>query len=132
MIAFAQIRWLRILIGGFLAELAVFAFVIPISIHLGKHSLLYTAPPASLVACFLFALWVGRRIDSQFILHGFLVGVVATLIYVGLTRGGPEPAAYLLAHGLKMLGGAAGGFVMGLRYKAAQDKRTGSAAPIQG
>lgn len=132
MVAFAQIRWLRILVGGFLAELAVFAFVIPVSIHFGKHSLLYTAPPASMVACFLLALWVGRRIDSQFILHGFLVGVVATLLYVGLTRGGPEPAAYLLAHGLKMLGGAAGGMVAGLRQKTNQGKATASVTPIQG
>jgi putative membrane protein (TIGR04086 family) len=132
MIAFAHIRWLRILIGGFLAELAVFVFVIPISLHFGQHSLFYTAPPASLVACFLLAMWVGRRIDSQFLLHGFLVGVFATLIYVGLTRGAPEPAAYLLAHGLKMLGGAAGGFVAGLRHKSTCGNGTTPATPVQG
>jgi len=31
----------------------------------GQHALLYAAPPASLVTCFLFALWVGRRVDSR-------------------------------------------------------------------
>jgi hypothetical protein len=44
-------------------------------------------------------------------LHGILVGVVATLLYVGLTLGRPEPLAYLVAHVLKILGGAAGGRV---------------------
>jgi hypothetical protein len=109
---FTGIHWVRILIGGLLAEVSVIAFVIPISLLFGQHSLLYTAPPASMVACFLFALWVGRRIDSHFVLHGALVGVVATLIYVALTRAQPEPWPYIVAHALKILGGAAGGLLV--------------------
>jgi putative membrane protein (TIGR04086 family) len=107
----SSIHWVRILIGGFLAELSVIAFVIPVSLLFGKHSLQYTAPAASMVACFLLAIWVARRADSNCVLHGALVGVVATLIYIGLTRGQPEPLAYIVAHALKILGGAAGGFV---------------------
>jgi hypothetical protein len=114
----ARIHWVRALIGGFLAELSVFSVVIPVALVYGQHPLLYVAPPASLVACFLFALWVGRRVDSQFVWHGILVGAVATLLYVGLTRGRPEPMAYLFAHVLKILGGATGGFVAGRRRKA--------------
>ena len=115
---FAGIHWVRAVSGGFLAEVAVFAVVLPISRSLGEHSMHYTAPLASLVACFLLALWVGRGVSSRFILHGSLVGVVASLLYVGLTRGQPEPWAYVLAHGLKILGGAAGGFVVGRRPAA--------------
>jgi hypothetical protein len=44
-------------------------------------------PPGSFVRCFLGALWVSRRIESRFVLHAALVGVVAVLIYVSLTRG---------------------------------------------
>ena len=51
----------------------------------GDKFLHYTAPPGSFVMCFLGALWVCRRIESHFILHGTLVGVVAALIYVALT-----------------------------------------------
>jgi putative membrane protein (TIGR04086 family) len=116
----AAIRWLRILLGGFLAEVLVIALVIPVALLFGKSTLTYTAPAASLLACFLLAIWVGRRLDSRFVLHGILVGVVATLIYVALTRGGPEPPAYLVAHGLKLLGGAAGGLVAARRRKPAQ------------
>jgi len=109
------IHWARALIGGLLAEVAVFAVVVPISLALGQQSLLYSAPVASLVACFLLALWVGRGVSSRFVLHGVLVGVVAALLYVGLTRAQPEPFAYVVAHVLKILGGAAGGFVAGRR-----------------
>jgi len=61
--------------------------------------------------CFLGALWVCRRTESNFILHGTLVGVVAALIYIALTRAQPEPLAYIVAHALKLVGGACGGFV---------------------
>ena len=118
----AKIHWLRILLGGFLAEAAVFVVVIPVMLKFGQHPLLYVAPVASLLMCFLLAIWVGRRVESLFILHGILVGVVATVIYVGLTLARPEPFAYIVAHGLKILGGAAGGFV------AAQRRQTSVAA----
>ena len=100
-----RIQWIRVLIGGFLAEASVFAIVISIFMISGQHALVYAAPSASLVMCFLSALWVGRRLESRFILHGMLVGVVATLLYVGLTLARPEPFAYLVAYGLKVLGG---------------------------
>jgi hypothetical protein len=117
MVASSRIHWMRVLIGGFLAELSVFALVIPVLLLYGQRALLYAAPVASLATCFLFALWVGRTIDSGFVLHGALVGIVATLLYVGLTRGRPEPVAYLVAHALKILGGAAGGLLAGRRRK---------------
>jgi len=37
-----------------------------------------------------------------------LVGIVATLLYVSMTHAHAEPFAYLLAHGLKIVGGAGG------------------------
>lgn len=101
MSTFAGIHW-GVLLGGFLAEVSVFAVVIPVFLLFGQRAVPYAALSASLVTCFLFALWVGRRIDSL-VLHGTLVGVVATLLYVGLTLGRPEPPAYLVAHVLKIV-----------------------------
>jgi putative membrane protein (TIGR04086 family) len=106
-----RIHWGRILLGGVLAEAALILAIVPLGLHLGGNFLLYAAPPGSFVTCFLAALWVCRRIESRFILHGTLVGVVAALIYVALTRAQPEPAAYILAHALKLAGGACGGYV---------------------
>jgi hypothetical protein len=113
-----KIHWLRILLGGFLAEVAVFVAVIPVFRIAGQHALLFAAPVASLVMCFLFALWMTRGLQSGFVAHGALVGVVATLLYVGITQGHPEPIAYYLAHALKILGGAAGGAFAATRAKA--------------
>ncbi len=79
----------------------------------GQHPLLWIAPLGSLVLCFLFGLWAARGLESRFTLHGLLVGVVAMLIYLALTRLGPEPWQYVLAHALKLLGGAAGGWFGG-------------------
>ena len=122
----AKIHWVRILIGGFLAEVSVIAVVIPTLLLFGQRAVTYVALSGSLVMCFLFALWVGRRVDSYLVLHGILVGVVATLLYVGLTRGRPEPTAYLVAHVLKILGGSAGGFFAERRRKA----RSGATADV--
>ncbi len=112
-------RWGWILLGGFLAELLVFAIVIPLSMLAGQDSLLYSAPPASFVATFALGLWTARKTPRRRLLHGTLVGVVATVIYVAMTLGRPEPIAYLFAHVLKVLGGALGGFVAAKRTAAA-------------
>ncbi len=105
-----NIRWGWILLGGFLAELAVFVIVIPLSLVAGQASLVYSAPPVSFAATFVFGLWVARKSQRR-VLHGALVGVVAMLIYVGMSLGRPEPIAYIIAHVLKVLGGTAGGFI---------------------
>lgn len=106
-----RVHWGRILLGGLLAEGALIVAIVPLGLRLGDKFLHYAAPPGSFVMCFLGALWASRRIESHFILHGALVGVVAVLIYVGLTRAQPEPFAYIVAHALKLAGGAYGGFV---------------------
>jgi len=108
-----RMHWVRVLIGGFLAETLLILIVIPISMKFGQTPLLYVAPVGSLLTCFLFAWWVGGRIESRFVLHGVLVGVVAALIYVALTRARPEPLAYVVAHVLKLVGGAVGGLLAG-------------------
>jgi len=115
----AQIHWGRILLGGFLAELMVFAIVFPTRYLFGQQAFLASILIASALMPFLFAVWVGRRIDSRFVLHGVLVGLVAALIYMGLAWGRPQPLLYKIAHGLKLVGGAAGGIVASRRRPAA-------------
>jgi putative membrane protein (TIGR04086 family) len=116
-----RIHWGRVLLGGLIAEVALIIAIVPLGLHFGDAFLHYTAPPGSFVMCFLGALWVCRRIESDFILHGTLVGLVAALIYLGLTRAQPEPSAYIMDHALKLVGGACGGFV-------AQQRRSPSRA----
>ena len=104
-----SIRWGWVFLGGFLAELAIFVVVIPMSLLLGQQSLLYSAPPASFAAALAFGLWIARRAQRYPVLHGTLVGIAAMLIYIAISFGRPEPIAYVIAHVLKVMGGAAGG-----------------------
>lgn len=106
-----KVHWVRVLIAGVLAELLVFAVVFPTLHFFGQRAFLVSILVASAVMPFLFALWVARHIESGFVLHGALVGVVAALFYLMLARGQPEPLLYKIAHGLKVVGGGAGGFV---------------------
>lgn len=122
-----NIRWGWVLLGGFLAELAIIVVVIPLSLLAGQESLLYSAPPASFVATFVFGLWIARKAPQRRVMHGALVGVVAMLIYVGMSLGQPQPVAYLVAHVLKVLGGAAGGFVT---LKRARENAVSVARPV--
>ena len=114
-----KIRWGRILAGGLFAEVALILAIVPAGLRLGETFLHYTAPPGSLITCFFAAFWVARRIESRLVLHGTLVGVVAALIYVALTRAQPEPAAYIVAHILKLVGGACGGWLAAKRRERA-------------
>jgi hypothetical protein len=110
-----KIHWGTVLVGGFLAELLVFAVVFPTKHFFGQQAFLVSILIASALMPFLFALWVGRHIESRFVLHGALVGIVAALFYLGLAWRQPQPLLYKIAHGLKVVGGAAGGFVASRR-----------------
>jgi len=105
----SHIHWGRVLVAGFLAELMVFAIVFPVRHFFGQRSFLASILIASAFMPFIFALWVCRHINSGFVFHGALVGVVAALIYLGLAWGQPQPLLYKIAHALKVVGGAVGG-----------------------
>jgi hypothetical protein len=114
-----KIHWGRVLVGGLLAELLVFAVVFPTLYLFGQRAFLASILIASAVMPFIFALWVGRHIESRFVMHGALVGIVAAMIYTGLSWGHPQPLLYKVAHGLKVVGGMAGGVVASRRKASA-------------
>lgn len=114
-----SIQWGRILLAAFLMELVLFAIAIPLTLSGARRVALYAVPPAALIATYAFTIWLGRGIASKLVLHGVLIGVAGTLMYVALTRGKPEPWQYLVANGLKVVGGAAGGVVLARRRQAA-------------
>src|SRR5688572_23869517 len=110
-----QLRWRHILVAGFMAELLVFAVVFPTLYLFGQRAFLAAILIASAVMPFIFAVWVGKRIESRFLLHGGLIGLVAALIYIGVSWGQPQPLLYKISHGLKVAGGMAGGMVAARR-----------------
>jgi hypothetical protein len=126
-----KLHWGRIVAGGLLAEIALILAIVPAGLKLGDKFLHYTAGPGSFLFCFLGAWWVcfcflgawwvcRKKVESRCVLHGILVGVVAALFYIGLTRFRLEPLAYIIAHVLKLAGGALGALVAQRRREAAQ------------
>jgi hypothetical protein len=105
----AKLRWGRAIVGGIGAELVVFAIVFPVLHFFGQTAFLASILAASFAMPFVFALWVCRRVEAGFVMHGALVGVVAALFYLILAHGQPEPLLYKIAHGLKIVGGVLGG-----------------------
>jgi hypothetical protein len=108
----SPIQWLRIVLGGLAAEAAL--FIIAVVFYLlpnGSAELLYVIPVACLCMTVLLGFRVARKAGGLFVLHGTLVGLVAALLYILLTLGKSLPAAYVVSHFLKVIGGAAGGLI---------------------
>jgi putative membrane protein (TIGR04086 family) len=113
-----RIRWGAVLLGAFLTEAITIAFAIPFRQY-GQDVITLIALIGSFLLPLLFAVWVGRRAQGRFVLHGVLIGAFAVLIYLTLSEAGrrfgppqpPQPFAYTIAHGLKLLGGALGGVI---------------------
>jgi hypothetical protein len=113
-----SIQWGRVVFLAFLMELVLALIAVPLFLSGAGRLLVYVVPPAALVATFGVTVWFGRTIPSKFVLHGVLIGVVGTLMYIALTRGAPEPWPFWIAHVLKVIGGAAGGMVLAGRHAA--------------
>ena len=114
-------RWGRAIAGGVIAELLLVVAVMP-GFALGSEPIvIWTAVIGAPVMTFLAALWVARRLESRFVLHGALAGLTATVIYlVPVIATRPDAAAiYWVGHGLKILGGAAGGMFAARRAASA-------------
>jgi putative membrane protein (TIGR04086 family) len=104
-------RWGRAIAGGFLAEVLLIIAVMPGFAMGSEPVVIWTAVIGSAVTTFLAALWVTRTVESNFALHGAVVGLSAAAIYLILitAAGQTQPLIYWVAHGLKVLGGVAGG-----------------------
>jgi hypothetical protein len=114
-----DLRWGRIVLGGFLAELILIAFVIPINLAGGgERAITVVAVAGSYVVFVPVAWWLSRTLPRP-ILHGALMGAVAAALYIVLAVAGrqfnptapPMPFIYYVAHVLKIAGGVTGGWL---------------------
>ena len=89
-----KIQWLRVLLGGVLIEVVLIVVLIGgfalAGVDLAKGistAVAVIIGVGCFVAAFLVVLWLGRGVQSRPVLHGFLMGVVATLLYCGMVAG---------------------------------------------
>lgn len=115
----SALRWGRILLGGFLAELALIGSVIPVYAAGGSESVVTIIAVAGSFLVFLpIAWWLGRPLDRP-VLHGALMGLAAAVIYITISvvsqivdpNAPAAPFIYYVGHALKLAGGAAGGWL---------------------
>lgn len=113
------IRWGRILLGGFLVEVVLIVLTAPVFMFMGMQAIMVIVSPALFLVDLLFAYWVAKKAHSHFLLHGLLVGVVATAIYTALVLaqfGSITPVIemygtimFVIANGARFLGAGLGG-----------------------
>lgn len=109
-----SIQWVRILLVALLIEAALIVAAIPIFLAgISQQAFIAAVLVAIVVVPFLLTRWAARKVRSRVVLHGFLIGIVATLIYLGLLLPQPGgigaavdlygPAIFALANGLRIL-----------------------------
>ena len=118
-----KIRWWRVLLGGFLIELALMLVAVVLFVTLKDPAALLNIviPPATLLAAVPIAAWAARA-SSRPILTGTATGAAALLLYALIAAAGtlarPDQAdwgqtlgpAYLASDAFKVIGGALGGW----------------------
>lgn len=120
-----RLRWGRIIAGAFLLELLlVIALVPPLQI-LGPEKVIPFAYPAVFTLGFVVAWWLLRKVPHRTVIHGALIGIVATIIYVLLCFTNPDGikaiidmyglVGFILGNGLRVLGCTAGGYALRTR-----------------
>ena len=115
----SSLRWGRVVLGGFLAELLLIIAVIPVyATEAGQTVLNIVAVAGSFAAFVPVAWWLGQTIPRP-VLHGVLMGAFAAVVYTLMFVVGkqfdpatpPMPAIYYVGHLLKLAGGAIGGWL---------------------
>ena len=94
------------------------AIIASIALMDGRDNLSYVAPPTSFAGVLAVAFWIARKAPQPALLHGLLVGLVAMLIYLPLELSQDVTFAHLASSVLKVIGGAAGGFLAANRATA--------------
>jgi hypothetical protein len=131
--ATSTLRWGRIVLGGFLAELILIVAVIPMRLAESSETAITAVAVAGSYVVFVpVAWWLGRSLARP-VLHGVLMGAAAAAIYILLAAVGrwfvpdapPMPFIYYVAHALKLAGGATGGWLAGRPATAAGPARIG-------
>jgi hypothetical protein len=118
-----RIHWGRVVLAAVAAEASVILLIAAISIarpEFRESAGYYVAAPASALATFLMTVWVVRNLETGFILHGILVGLIGVVLTGGfIFLAKPEDRVmYGVSFVLRIIGGYLGGVVARKRGSA--------------
>ena len=124
----SQVRWLRVVIAAFLVEVGLLVTGVPLLLLIGHIVLKTVVPVLCVVVPFVVAWLATRKLPHARVLHGALIGIIATAMYfVLVVVQGPiaeASAAYGLplfigVNALRIVSAAAGGYFGDRRALAA-------------
>ena len=115
----SELRWGWIIGGAVILEVALILLFIPILRFMDISQIAPYAGIATFGLGFLVAWWVVRKVPGRRLLHGVLIGILATIIYVGLCMTNPDggiasviamygPVLFVVGNGLRIVGTTAG------------------------
>jgi hypothetical protein len=118
----SNLQWSRIVVGAVLLEVALIIAFVPL-LHLALFNVTVIAPFLPVVAFilgFVISSWLVRKVKVRPSLHGLLIGVLATVLYIAMCTLQPGgitsvvakfgPAVFFSGNLLRILGCAACGF----------------------
>jgi len=120
----AKLRWGWIVAGAVILEVGLIILFIPMLRFMDISRLAPFAGIGTFGLGFLVSWWVVRKVPGRRLLHGALIGVLATIIYVGLCMTNPDggiasvvamygPVLFVVGNGLRIVGTIAGAWYYG-------------------
>ena len=115
-----KLQWGRIIVGALLVEIALIIVFIPLLAVADIQTLIPFVVAGVFVFGFAITWCLARKVRSRHVLHGTLIGVIATVLYLLLCMAQPDggisavvamygPVVFVLANLLRIVGCAAGG-----------------------
>ena len=121
----SKLRWGWIVAGAVILEVALIILFVPMLIYMDVATIAPYAGIGTFGLGFLTSWWIVRKVPGRRLLHGALIGILATIIYVGLCMTGPGglasvaamygPVLFVVGNGLRIVGSTAGAWFYGSR-----------------
>jgi hypothetical protein len=126
-----SIRWIRIIMGALLLEVVLLVTLVPLSFV--NMTLFLTAVPIGVfVFGYLVSWWILRTLPSAPMLHGALIGIVATAMYLCLVFAQPGGfAAAVSTYGVPLFWFSQAMRIAGCVAGAARNPRSAVDTPVR-
>ena len=116
----AKLRWGWIIAGAVILEVALIIMFVPMLMYSDISKIAPYAGIGTFGLGFLVSWWIVGKVPGRHVLHGALIGIVATIIYLGLCMANPNgiasvvamygPVLFVVGNGVRIVGTIAGGW----------------------
>jgi len=113
-----KLRWGWIVAGAVILEVALILLFVPMLMFTDISKIAPFAGIGAFGLGFLVSWWVVGKVHGRRVLHGALIGILATIIYVGLCMANPDgiasvvamygPVLFVVGNGLRIVGSITG------------------------